>query len=76
MVHLIVAYNILEVSTVTGQDQGSPDGPIVATGFTEMIMLTEPYADGTDPSYGPPVSRSLPDDPDMPWTPWQRDEQD
>ena len=48
---------------------GSPEGPIVATGFTEMIMLTEPFVDGTDPSYGPPISRSLPDDPDAPWTP-------
>ncbi|NMT63126.1 lipocalin family protein [Marinobacter orientalis] len=56
--------------------EGSPDGPIVATGFTEMIMLTDPYADGTDPSYGPPVSRSLPEDAEMPWTPWQPAEQD
>jgi predicted secreted hydrolase len=49
--------------------QGSPTGPIVATGFTEMIMLTEPFEDGTDPSMGPPASRSLPDDPDAPWSP-------
>jgi len=56
--------------------EGSPDGPVVATGFTEMIMLTEPYEDGTDPSYGPPVSRSLPEDPDGPWSPWERTERE
>ncbi len=56
--------------------EGNPDGPIVATGFTEMIMLTDPYEDGTDPSYGPPASRSLPEDPELPWTPWQPDSQD
>jgi len=51
--------------------EGSPEGPIVATGFTEMIMLTDSFEDGSDPSYGPPVSRSLPEDPGLPWTPWQ-----
>ena len=49
--------------------QGSPKGPIVATGFTEMIMLTEPFPDGTDPSMGPSISRSLPDKPGDPWSP-------
>ncbi len=49
--------------------EGGPDGPIVATGFTEMIMLTDPYDDGTDGSYGPPMSRSLAEDPDAPWKP-------
>ena len=49
--------------------EGSPEGPIVATGFTEMIMLTDPFADGSDPSLGPPISRSLPEDPDAPWKP-------
>ncbi len=49
--------------------KGSPDGPIVATGFTEMIMLTKPFDDGSDPSYGPPVSRSLPENPRLPWRP-------
>jgi predicted secreted hydrolase len=49
--------------------EGSPTGPIVATGFTEMIMLTEPFEDGSDPSMGPPISRSLPDDPQLPWKP-------
>lgn len=49
--------------------EGSPDGPILATGFTEMIMLTTPYDDGTDASYGPPISRGLPEDTDAPWRP-------
>ena len=49
--------------------EGSPEGPIVATGFTEMIMLTDPYEDGSDGSLGPPISRSLPEDPDAPWKP-------
>jgi hypothetical protein len=49
--------------------EGSPEGPIVATGFTEMIMLTKPFEDGSDPSMGPPISRSLPEDPQLPWTP-------
>ncbi|TVS05771.1 MAG: hypothetical protein EA413_06490 [Cyanobium sp. PLM2.Bin73] len=49
--------------------EGSPEGPIVATGFTEMISLTEPFDDGSDPSMGPPISRSLPEDPQLPWTP-------
>lgn len=47
----------------------APDGPIVATGFTEMIMLTEPFEDGSDPSMGPPISRSLPEKPNDPWKP-------
>lgn len=51
--------------------QGSPDGPVVATGFTEMIMLTEPFEDGSDPSEGPPISRSLEEDVNGPWRPWQ-----
>ena len=37
--------------------------------FTEMIMLTDPYGDGTDGSLGPPISRSLPEDPKLPWKP-------
>ena len=49
--------------------QGSPKWPIVATGFTEMIMLTEPFPDGTDPSMGPAISRPLPNKPDEPWNP-------
>ncbi len=49
--------------------QGSPKGPIVATGFTEMIMLTEPFEDGSDPSMGPPISRPLPNNPSDPWSP-------
>lgn len=49
--------------------EGGPDGPIVATGFCEMIMFTGTYEDGTDHSMGPPFSRSLPDDPNAPWTP-------
>jgi len=49
--------------------QGSPTGPIVATGFTEMISLTEPFPDGNDPSMGPAISRSLPDRPGDPWSP-------
>jgi hypothetical protein len=34
-----------------------------------MIMFTGTYDDGTDHSMGPPFSRSLPDDPNAPWTP-------
>lgn len=49
--------------------EGSPKGPIVATGFTEMIMLTNPFEDGSDPSMGPPISRGLPDKPGDPWSP-------
>ena len=52
--------------------EGSPDGPIVATGFTEMISLTEKMADGNDPSVGPAISRSLPEDPNLPWKPWTK----
>jgi predicted secreted hydrolase len=48
---------------------GSPEGPIVATGFTEMISLTDPLPDGNDPSLGPAVTRTLPNDPNGPWTP-------
>jgi hypothetical protein len=54
--------------------EGGPDGPIVATGFTEMIMLTTPYDDGTDGSLGPPMSRSLPEDPEGPWKPKSKKE--
>ncbi len=49
--------------------EGSPEGPIVATGFCEMIMLTDPLPDGNDPSYGPAFSRGLPENPDGPWKP-------
>lgn len=49
--------------------QGSPDGPIVATGFTEMISLTNPLPDGNDPSLGPAITRSLPENPDLQWKP-------
>jgi predicted secreted hydrolase len=49
--------------------EDSPTGPIVATGFTEMIMLTEPFPDGTDPSMGPTISRPFPNNPNDPWTP-------
>lgn len=48
---------------------GSPEGPIVATGFTEMISLTDPLPDGNDPSMGPAITRALPEDPNLPWTP-------
>lgn len=48
---------------------GSPDGPIVATGFTEMISLTDQMPDGNDPSLGPKVTRSLPENQDGPWKP-------
>ncbi len=47
--------------------EGSPEGPIVATGFTEMIALTDPLPDGNDPSEGPAITRSLPEDPKLPW---------
>jgi len=49
--------------------EGGPDGPIVATGFCEMIMFTGSYDDGTDHSMGPPISRGLPEDPNGPWRP-------
>ncbi len=49
--------------------EGSPEGPIVATGFCEMIMLTDPLPDGNDASDGPAFSRGLPEDPDGPWKP-------
>jgi len=49
--------------------EGGPDGPIVATGFCEMIMFTGRYDDGTDHSMGPPISRGLPENEDGPWTP-------
>ena len=51
---------------------GSPEGPIVATGFTEMISLTDPLPDGNDPSSGPALTRTLPDDPALPWSPLLR----
>jgi len=54
--------------------EGSPDGPIVATGFTEMISLTKPFEDGSDPSMGPPISRSLPENSDSPWKPMKEKE--
>lgn len=41
----------------------------MATGFTEMIMLTEPFPDGNDPSMGPAISRGLPAKPGEPWSP-------
>jgi len=49
--------------------KNSPDGPIVATGFTEMISLTAPLPDGNDPSMGPAVSRTLPEKPELEWKP-------
>jgi len=49
--------------------EGGPEGLIVATGFTEIISLTKPFEDGSDPSMGPPVSRGLPENPNYPWKP-------
>jgi len=49
--------------------EGGPDGPIVATGFAELISLTKPFEDGTDPSMGPAMSRTLSDNPKGPWKP-------
>jgi predicted secreted hydrolase len=48
---------------------GAPDGPIVATGFTEMISLTNPLPDGNDPSAGPAITRALPEKPELEWNP-------
>jgi hypothetical protein len=44
-------------------------GKTAASGFTEMIALTDPMPDGNDPSLGPAVTRALPEDPNLPWTP-------
>ena len=49
--------------------EGSPDGPIVGTGFCEMVSLTDPFPDGRDPSEGPTITRGLPENPNLPWRP-------
>jgi hypothetical protein len=49
--------------------EGSPDGPIIATGFCEIVDLSTPMADGNDPSLGPAITRTLPERPDLPWRP-------
>ncbi len=49
--------------------EGAPDGPIIATGFCEIVDLSTPMADGNDPSLGPAITRTLPERPDLPWRP-------
>ena len=49
--------------------QGSPDGPIVATGFCEIVDLSSPMKDGNDPSMGPAITRGLPEKPELEWKP-------
>ena len=49
--------------------EGSPDGPIVATGFCEIVDLSSPMDDGNDPSMGPAITRTLPERDDLGWRP-------
>ena len=49
--------------------EGSPEGPIVATGFCELVDLSTPLKDGNDPSMGPAITRSLPEKPELEWKP-------
>ncbi len=49
--------------------EGSPEGPIVATGFCEIVDLSTPMADGNDPSMGPAITRTLPEMPELEYTP-------
>jgi hypothetical protein len=49
--------------------EGSPDGPIVATGFCEIVDLSSPMKDGNDPSMGPAITRGLPEKPELEWKP-------
>jgi len=44
--------------------EGSPSGPVVGTGFCEIVDL--------DPSEGPPASRTLPENPALHWKPLPR----
>ena len=52
--------------------EGSPDGPIVGTGFCEIVDLSNPLPDGNDPSEGPAFTRGLPEDPSLAWRPLPR----
>ena len=52
--------------------EGSPEGPIVATGFCEIVDLSRPLADGNDPSDGPKFTRGLPEKPELQWSPQGR----
>jgi len=49
--------------------EGSPEGPIVATGFCEIVDLSSPMKDGNDPSMGPAITRGLPEKPELEWKP-------
>ena len=45
--------------------RGSPGGPVVATGFCEMVDHSTPMETGSDPSTGPAISQGLPEKPDL-----------
>jgi hypothetical protein len=49
--------------------EGFPEGPVIATGFSEIIDLSTPMTDGNDPSYGPALTRGFPEKPELEWKP-------